>query len=387
MAPLLTLPDALILCVFEELADLDDVMYLERVCKRFHHFLERGRNRLTVYKAIIVRAPHHNASPTDQLGVFKGMGLPVLQDLYLDPSMQIMFRRPEFSYFHMITEEQFELLEKECNLEPPQLSKSKNNTPQAPLDAPFGSKQVHRFYQALTARWLAVEALTLFRVSRDNGRDLPEGTKPTRTLSDALDILEVGEFVGGFLVLKIFANIAEHPSWCASHQLGPRSMPRIGIGEQEGRMWGEFVRNIQQYLRPPNIIELLLLSPKRQQWSPSKKGHYLWQLGAFDTLSPTLRGSGKPCLNIVERALLRRLEYGVTHKVIHPGSDLLSPGSDFWRPGYLRWGHYREFHWAEDARGRVLSWDDEGDWVKQYVLGRLPIDRLDHECCKGLSGS
>lgn len=54
MSLILDLPGELLLLIFENLNDLDDVLHLGRACKQLYSCLDGGQNRLRIYKSVIV---------------------------------------------------------------------------------------------------------------------------------------------------------------------------------------------------------------------------------------------------------------------------------------------------------------------------------------------
>ncbi|KAL2371635.1 hypothetical protein BDBG_17381 [Blastomyces gilchristii SLH14081] len=59
MSSILDLPSELLLLIFENLDDLDDVLHLGRACRQLYNCLDGGQNRLRIYKSVIARAAHH----------------------------------------------------------------------------------------------------------------------------------------------------------------------------------------------------------------------------------------------------------------------------------------------------------------------------------------
>lgn len=288
-------------------------------------------------------------------------GLRVLQDLYLHPSIHDFFCHSIFpSCDDDASEATCDLLAAEGSL--PRPSVGTGNFLDHPVVS-FTSGQTQRLYQALTTLWFAVEALCLARVSVyptaseqlktfDCVRAIWQDN-PGRTISESLDVLETYDFVWGFLGRKIFADVQDFRSWTqdegAAFDLGHQS-------ESEG--WDLFVMFTLQYLRPPNIIELLLLGVWNGSW-PSDRPYYLRQLGHSD------RTEGVVLVNDVGQSpdayySLADIEVDMLQRARELDSSFHINVAD-------AFARYRETSWGSDARGSIFTWEEQDHWIVNRV--------------------
>jgi len=54
MSSLLDLPNELILQIYRDLGDIDDVLHLARTCSHLNSLFESGNNRLGIFRRVIV---------------------------------------------------------------------------------------------------------------------------------------------------------------------------------------------------------------------------------------------------------------------------------------------------------------------------------------------
>ncbi|KAI9761062.1 MAG: hypothetical protein M1840_002030 [Geoglossum simile] len=155
----------------------------------------------------------------------------------------------------------------------------------------FNSQQTQRFYQALTAHWLSIECLRLVEICNYRTQTLNIQHYETlhnmwanndeRTLRESCDVLEVYDFVQGYLVRKIFADVTEISQWVHGEEQG------IVIDERPEDNWDYFVKTARLHLRPFDIIELFLMGPWRTNMNslsyPPDKVAYFRHRGLFDT--------------------------------------------------------------------------------------------------------
>lgn len=296
-------------------------------------------------------------------------GLRLLQDLYRHPSMRTAYSQSSLRYRDdYLSPEGREVLRKEGSL--PTLE-APDNTPGLSL-SPFDARQTQRFYQSLSAQWLAIEVLCLWRVSvfetsREQCQTFERileiwSNNPQRGLSEAIDVLEIFDFVWGFLLRRIFANVADVSSWLP---LDPDDDVYILIPEVgESSEWDLFIRCLLPYIRPPDIIELVMLRTLKPSpsWSPDKRG-FLRQLGFFDTFDGI-------CLvddvsfpydtyfppSFVEADVLERLK-----QCGFSSDDQIS----------RMWKRYRDEVWVKDARGKALFWDEDHSEIFKHIITAL----------------
>jgi hypothetical protein len=184
---------------------------------------------------------------------------------------------------------------------------------------------------------------------------------PTRPASDKIDIIEVVDFVWGFLGRKAF-HVSSLPDWLEG--LGEDVLDQyVDDNETEIGNWGFFVRSIFQYLRPPHIIELLLWMWDSSRWNFSRPG-FLQRLGLLDTWegiqeddSDMPHADNWVPITIVENDI----ESSFTHM-----QDVATFAS--------QWEEYRYKRWPLDARARVFFRDPTTEELFTQITGNgLPV--------------
>lgn len=149
-----------------------------------------------------------------------------------------------------------------------------------------------RFYKALTAHWVAVESLCLTRITdfetteqRNRHLDMVWDiwtNNPDRTLLEKLEVLEVTGFVWGFLGRKIFPAFDAPSKWLTGG--GEDLLNYMDDQYSQHSNWLHFTREVAQCLRPPHIIELLLLNTWSTESTWCSQGPiYLHELGFAQT--------------------------------------------------------------------------------------------------------
>jgi hypothetical protein len=167
-----------------------------------------------------------------------------------------------------------------------------------------------------------------------------------------MDNLEVYDFVYGYLPRKIFHDVSSFPDWIKGEQ---KEDHFLEINE-----WSYFVETTRLYLRPSNIIELLVLSTwdSRASWPPNRP-KYLRLLGFSDedegvcrilddTRTPETLYSVMDIENDVESKL---------REVCSGDADSLARA----------WDRYRHDLWTQDARGRVLGREESSDQIIRRI--------------------
>lgn len=54
MFRILDFPNEVVLLIYQRLGDLDDVLHLGRTCRQLYNLLEHGKNRLQIFRSVIV---------------------------------------------------------------------------------------------------------------------------------------------------------------------------------------------------------------------------------------------------------------------------------------------------------------------------------------------
>ncbi|KAL9620304.1 MAG: hypothetical protein Q9160_005203 [Pyrenula sp. 1 TL-2023] len=233
----------------------------------------------------------------------------------------------------------------------------------------FRAAQTQRFYQAVTGLWVQIEALRLMSISRykrasqrnvrfEEVRDLWQDNK-IRCLQESLDMLEVYDFIYGFILRKILHPADSYPSWAeqkhgAGRYLRAHVPPRASLHEG----WYKFVIDARMCLRPSHIIELFALHKWNTSGSwPVNKTVYLRTTGFYDELKGVYKiedvGTSPDTLNGVES-----IEDGIFNRLLSVTNGQFDEKT---------WKCYREKCWASDARGSVFEWDSP----EQKIIRRI----------------
>jgi hypothetical protein len=164
---------------------------------------------------------------------------------------------------------------------------------------------------------------------------------PARGFREKFEMIEVVDFVWGYLGRKIFGDLYRLADW-----LSGENAEEAFLDDRESihGNWLFFVGSVAQYLQPPHIIELLNAS-----WNPRSKsllkGQYLHSLGAFDDVLEGLPeiedGVGSP----ESFFPLGQLEVDGMGRFVSGESD----GSY-----ENHWESYRQCHWVKHWRGQIL---------------------------------
>lgn len=157
------------------------------------------------------------------------------------------------------------------------------------LDASQRQRSYQQFYKVLTAHWFMVEMLWDARIivyqsphhwDKAHVRIWDMWTNTPQSLPEKVDIVEVVDFVRGFLARKIF-NLLSYSTWLQGQR---EEIVGLYRDRDETGDWRCFVACFLEFLQLPHILELLILPT----WS---SGHtwkldlrvYLRRLGFFNT--------------------------------------------------------------------------------------------------------
>ena len=229
-----------------------------------------------------------------------------------------------------------------------------------------------RFYRAITAHWVAVESLCLAKVTNHEKSSQHNHifgyvwriwtNNPNRPLPEKLDVLEVTDFVWGFLGRKVFHGIDKPSVWLQSE---PEESRWLFSDEQfsENENWSFFVRTLAQHLRPPDIIELLLVGWSRELKWEINKVDYLRTLGLFrEPASVQQVDEARDPDTFFD---LITLEEDVVNSLTAEW-DVGNKNTDHFR---MRWNQYRIGMWNYESRAVRLYAEEETDEVFQKILG------------------
>jgi len=286
-------------------------------------------------------------------------GLALLHELYFHPSINLAYR--EFIFPNTPSFEDRPLEGGDTLLEERILDLQEELSANPSLECPAPSLDAsvkERFYMALTGYWLAIEGVRAAKVCQYplQSTELEIYTKvdalwdDSRNLHESLDMLEVYDFVYGYLIRQIepagfnaFTRWVENEGW-----LEPNALV-----EDE---WNVFVGNMRLTLSPADIIEILLFtsqwkhaSENQPDWSSNEKARYL-RLRAF--FAPSFPGQ------------VTLQDVGSTPDTWYSSEDLeraveVQLQKDFGdqeRPPQPMLEDYRRTKWEKEVRGTALLW-------------------------------
>ncbi|PSN61082.1 hypothetical protein BS50DRAFT_593413 [Corynespora cassiicola Philippines] len=218
--------------------------------------------------------------------VARWQGLKSLQHLYLDPKINRRY------------------MESSCltgDNEPPEMEavdilqlfrndkKHEDPSTEVPTTIVFSPSEKGRFYKALTGYWLAIESRKFaelccyprLSIQNEIWDKVATMWQEKKDLQDSLDVLEVHDFVYGFLCRHIGGtDVESFTDWVDEGWLFKN--------ETLKREWAYFTRAVWLFLSPPDILELFhltSLSKKHpnsvQAWSQEMKRDYLRRRGFF----------------------------------------------------------------------------------------------------------
>jgi len=422
---MLDIPLEVMIMIFCNLQDFDDVYHLSRCCRKFHYILHTGATYLIVMRSIIVRNTHSQsrlclmylqkcsdvyendlklckiietnqafseiyksqAERPQEIGI-KGQefydavevrpedlndervytiicrwqGLRVLQDLYLATTIGARYSDSTFPYVGgsdpagttLLTEDSVRILHVQ-------------NIAQDLPNKSFTARQTRRFYQALTAYWLGREShWSLCRSIHDTWEELWKlgdwvddiwSGKPKRDVLESLELIEVYDFVYGFLLRIIFPNVEMTLPWLAGN-----GSFYFENGALDSGNWAHFVQNCRLFLQPAHIIELLAMAcaSTEEKWPPDK-AEYLQSCGAFEILRGTALIDHPDGVTLDFWKDIRWLEDDMCSKLEANGAM-----EDVDRPHVL-WRQFRDA-WKLKARRRLFWWADSSDDVMARIL-------------------
>jgi hypothetical protein len=218
----------------------------------------------------------------------------------------------------------------------------------------FSSSETGRFYKALTGYWIAMESLKLAQQCRYRLQSTENETYDRVAamwcqrldLQESLDVLEVFDFVYGFLCQHIDGvNLDSFTNWI------DEDWRSINEPLDRERAW--FLKNIWVALNPADVLELLHFTSlwrehadsREQIWSKAIRRDYLRMRGFFNTSFPghvLISDVGEspdtwfstPHLEEACKLQLRKTFKGLPSEAA------------------LAWTKYRTTLWQADARGR-----------------------------------
>ncbi|OJZ80201.1 hypothetical protein ASPFODRAFT_65932 [Aspergillus luchuensis CBS 106.47] len=269
----------LIILVFQSLNNIDDCLSFSHTCKQFHGVFKRFQ--IVIFESVIINAKHHEHDI--ELGLLQDIyerhniketflepettydkvekpvvsQIKILYDLYRSSSIHSHFVRANTVIHPAMKDRLCDCATEEAMPEP----KDFNCT----LDYGHRYAEYSRFYHALTAHWVLVAKIWLAKMTHykksstrnDRYNQLWQlwGDNPDRSLREKLDLIEVVDFIWGYLGRNIFkGRFTQLSDWVPQADLA-----QFTENETPDSAWAFFIARVTQELRPPHIIELLLL--------------------------------------------------------------------------------------------------------------------------------
>ncbi|KAJ5335678.1 uncharacterized protein N7506_005614 [Penicillium brevicompactum] len=208
-----------------------------------------------------------------------------------------------------------------------------------------------RFYKALTAQWVANEKLWRVRSQVwPNAQEFDDAfdstlrqwtNNPARPIKEKLDIVEIVDFIWGFAGRKTF-HVADIHSWLEGEDDLVRDQ-YIDQNESEVGDWGFFVRSVIQFLRPPQIIQLVLSSWYPSSWNYDRSG-FLRHLGFFDTWDGVLVNNQDSPMS----------DNWVPLDIVDDDVGNSFAHMDNAKEVGRKWEKYREVLWPKERKGKLF---------------------------------
>ncbi|RAK95574.1 uncharacterized protein BO80DRAFT_486755 [Aspergillus ibericus CBS 121593] len=434
MGHILDLPTELLPIIYLHLNNIDDALHLARCCKRFNGVFEY--HRLAILRNIIQNADHHvyDARLCEEIGLHEHYTLhmsqtrfvsfdptlrrtvmnayraslqpsPVLPanvvwdtlvrwqamrllfDLYCDASVHETYSQ---SAFRFDQGQDDELVDTYRPFPPPSGAVCPGF---AILDHHHRQRAYERFYKALTAHWWLVERRWAIRVDvYETPEECVEAfltlrptmrqfVNPAHTIQEWMDLLELDDFVWNFLARRAL-DLTDRAAWLLatwSRIFNPVDRYRQ---DELAQAWGRVLPRILGYLRPSNIIELLLRSQwaSRGDWRLNRET-YLRHIGDLDAPFGVYANGDLDFTEAMPQ--LRFLEGAVDEALVHLsrgiGPDtrevctytrLTVVEQQLW----FLWTTYRFDAWPEHVRGQLFFWDDrDSRQMVQRIQGAVPL--------------
>jgi hypothetical protein len=182
---------------------------------------------------------------------------------------------------------------------------------------------------------------------------------PHRPLEEKVDLVEVVDFVWGFLGRKCFP-VSSVPVWLE----GEREETLQDYLNESGTVasnWFFFVQRVIQYLRPPHVIELLLSTWELHGDHNFDRAAYLQHLGFTDVFEGIIESEDRWMradtwfpITAVETDVENGLYY------MEDGSSLMA-----------KWERYRRVTWPSDARSKVLFRNESAQELVKRIKNRV----------------
>ena len=297
--------------------------------------------------------------------VCRWQGMRLLFDLFCDASVQESYSVSMFPYMPIADgKEDREALAKENVLPVPSWNKA---TILDGVNAEQKQRSYQRFYKALTAHWVAVETLWLARaqvyattMQCEEAFDLvwmKWTDNPGRRLEEKFDLVEVVDFVWGFLGRRCFP-FSSVPAWLEGER-EETLQEYLDDNDDETSEWLFFVERVMQYLRPPHIIELLFSMWGLQGDRILDRHAYLQRLGFSDVFEGIIESEDqwvRADTWFPVTAVETDVENGLYYM---DGASLMA-----------KWHSYRGVIWSSDARSKILFRNESAQELVQRIAER-----------------
>jgi len=310
--------------------------------------------------------------------VARWQGLALLRDMYLCPSIHLSYCRSPSSYnsIYEIPRAQHEdpvPQEQEIDVQEEYLSRLNSNV----ADGQASFLAVHardactteRFYMALTGYWLAIEGVRYAQICRYPLQSVQNEAWDAvdtlwddgRTMQEIFNMLEVFDFVYGYLIRQIqCSRIDTFTQWVEDQDY-------LFDTETMETNWQYFIHDMRVMFSPADVIELLILTsqwkrePSQQlEWSPMEKVRYLKVRGFFD---PSFSGQ----VEVVDVHLYPDTCYSFRYLEEKFESTMQRQLGGLEGAFQNMWTDYRMTKWKTDARGTALFWGVSNDVIMDRI--------------------
>ncbi|GCB20429.1 hypothetical protein AAWM_03314 [Aspergillus awamori] len=392
------LPLELVILVYQSLINLDDCLSFSRTCKWLHGVLQSYQ--IDIFKSVITNAKHHEYD----------IELGLLQDVFERHSMEEAFLEPEITYdeigepkiSQLNTARVFEIVVRwhamkvlykiymnpsvrshykqvktmihpdmdtklhECATEEAMPALTDSN--QCVLCPERSYKEYPRFYLALTSHWVLIERIWLAKMthykrsSSCNKRYVQLWDQWTdnqdRTLREKIELVEVVDFIWGYLGRNIFkGQFAQLSDWIPEADLA-----EFTRSETPESAWASFIARVTQELRPPHIIELLILITWNSEmvWEIDRPD-YLRQLGFL--VEPQSVEEMDEAITPNTQFSLYELDTDVIYGLV----DMVG-SEDSYELCQKQWYAYKDTQWKNNMQGRILAYELTSQQLFELIM-------------------
>ncbi|RDH26643.1 hypothetical protein BDQ94DRAFT_186479 [Aspergillus welwitschiae] len=361
------LPLELVILVYQSLINLDDCLSFSRTCKWLHGVLQSYQ--IDIFKSVITNAKHHEHD----------IELCLLQDVFERHSMEEAFLEPEITYdeigepriSQLNTARVFEIVIRwhamkvlykiymnpslhECATEEAMPALTDSN--QCVLCPERSYKEYPRFYLALTSHWVLIEKIWLAKMTHykrssswnerydqlwDQWTDNQD-----RTLLEKIEVIEVVDFIWGYLGRNIFkGKFAQLSNWIPEADLA-----EFTRSETPESAWASFVARL-----------LILRTWNSEMVWEIDQPNYLRQLGflvepqSVEVLDDTITPDTQFSLYELDKDVI----YGLVDMV---GSE------DSYELCQKQWYAYKDTQWKNNMQGHILAYELTSQQLFELIM-------------------